>query len=92
MDEQNQQSEKQQNEQTKYSGWAIGGFIIGLFSIPILSPVATTGAIPVLAIILSWLGLNQIKKKGLRGKQLAIAGIIMAAIGLLYTITILLII
>jgi hypothetical protein len=88
----NNQSVEQQNSNdqslsvnNKYSGWAIGGFIVGLFSIPILSPVAITGVVPTLAIILSWIGFNQIKKEGLKGKQFAITGMVFGIIGLLYT-------
>ncbi|XOU94082.1 MAG: DUF4190 domain-containing protein [Candidatus Kerfeldbacteria bacterium] len=75
---------KKENIQS-YSGWAIGGFIVGLFSIPILSPLAVTGAIPVLAIILSGMGLSQVKKKNKKGRGLAIAGLLFAIIGIIYT-------
>lgn len=53
----------------KYNGLAIAGFICSFF-------------VSLLGLILSIVGLNQIKKQGGKGKGLAIAGIIISAAGM----------
>mgnify|MGYP000172882995 FL=1 len=53
----------------KYNGLAIAGFICSFL-------------VSLLGLILSIVGLNQIKKQGGKGKGLAIAGIIISAAGM----------
>lgn len=63
-------------------GLAIASLILGLISfIPLLGVL--TG---IIAIILGAIGLSKIKKGGVGGKKLAIAGIILGVLGILFSI------
>lgn len=60
-------------ENQKYNGLAIAGFVCSFF-------------IALVGLILSIVGLGQIKKQGGKGKGLAIAGIIISAVSMILTI------
>ena len=66
----------------KTNSLAIAGFIVSLVSLVCCTPAA------VISLILSIIGLNESKKCANEGKGLAIAGIVISAIALLFLILI----
>lgn len=68
----------------KYNGLSIAGFIVSLVSF--LGGPFTILFGPIVGIVLSALGLWQIKKSEQQGKGLAITGIILGALAILATI------
>lgn len=71
-----------QQEQLKKNAYAIAGFVLSLVSL-----FVTLYAIPaVLGLVFSIIGLIQINKGGYKNKGLAIAGIIISAVSLVYAI------
>ncbi len=69
-------------QQPQKSGLATASLILGLVSfIPFFGVLLGT-----IAIILGIVGLNEIKKMGLRGKKMANAGIILGILGILFSV------
>ena len=63
------------------SGLAIAGLVVGILSfIPFVGLL-----LGIIAIILGWIGFNQIKNKQYKGQGLAKAGIILGILGILFT-------
>lgn len=69
------------NNQTSTNGFAIAGFIVSLCSLII----NFGGVVGLVGAILSGVGLSQVKTKG-KGKGLAIAGIIIGIVSIVYGI------
>lgn len=72
-------------EKKKVNAMSITGFVLSLVSLLI----ALFGTVAVVGLILSIIGLVQCNQKGERLKGLAIAGIIVSAASLLYTVIVL---
>ena len=60
-------SQRTYEEEQKYSGMAIAGFILSFF-------------VPILGVIFSIIGLNQCKNEGRKGHGLAVAGIVISIV------------
>lgn len=77
-----QQNTKQQTSKPPKYGLAVASFILGLVSfVPLLGVL--TG---IVAIVLGAISSAKIKKEQLGGKRLAIAGIILGILGIIFTI------
>ena len=70
------------NTEKKFNGLALAGFIVSLASLLI----NLWGIVGLTGMILSIVGLTQINKNGHKGKGLAITGIVVGAIGVVYAI------
>jgi hypothetical protein len=64
------------------NGLAIASLVVGIVSFFI----GLYGAVGVVAIILGVIALRQVRERGQRGRGLAIAGIILGAVGAILTI------
>ena len=68
--------------QVKYNGLAIAGFVVSLASLLI----NFAGIVGLVGTILSAVGLTQVNSKGEKGKGMAIAGLVIGIISILYGI------
>lgn len=66
----------------RMNGLAIASLVVGIVSFFI----GLYGAVGVVAIILGVIALRQVRERGQRGRGLAIAGIILGAVGAILTI------
>ena len=74
--------DKEPIAETKTNGFAITGFVIGLVSM-LIDPVGIFGT---LAVVFSSIGLGKIKNNGQKGKGLAITGLILGIIALVWLV------
>ena len=70
--------------QVKYNGLAIAGFVVSLASLLI----NFAGIVGLVGTILSAVGLTQVNSKGEKGKGMAIAGLVIGIISILYCVSI----
>ncbi len=68
--------------QVKYNGLAIAGFVVSLASLLI----NFGGIVGLVGTILSAIGLSQVNSKGEKGKGMAIAGLVVGIVSILYGI------
>lgn len=67
---------------TKYSPWAIVGMIVSLASLLI----SFFGVVPLIGIIFSCIGMKQTAYANVKGRGMAITGLVIGIIGVVYTI------
>lgn len=78
----NNNNNQLQNSNNSYNGLSIAGFVLGIIS----CFLNFFGIVGIVAVVLSSIGLSQISRDYQKGKVLAIIGIVLGAINIIFAL------